>query len=271
MPQLDQTEDTDAKHILIYGPPKSGKSLLAGSLAKKFNLIWFDLESGHSVLYQLPKEQQKKIQLINIPDTNDYPIAIETCLKVIRGGPSWICAEHGKVGCPRCIERLDKDNIKPKEGKVADFVELSKTTLDTVVVFDSLTQLTNSGIANIIKGQGDDYKLQHDDWTKLGRLMDTFLGFVQVAPYHVVCISHESLVETEDKKEKIVPVAGTRNFSRNSAKYFGEVIYCEVKNKKHQFGSSTLYKMDTLTGSRSGLKLEKGEDLLEVFETSKGD
>ena len=267
MPQLDTTAESSAKHILVYGPPKSGKSLLVGKLAEHFNLIWFDLESGHDVLYQLPKEHQKRIQLIPIPDTSDYPIAIETCLKVIRGGPGWVCSEHGKVDCPRCIDRSNKNDIKPKEGNIADFVELSKTPLDTVVVFDSLTQLTNSGIANISKDHGDNYKLNYDDWAKLGRLMDTFLGFVQVAPCHVVCISHESMVETEDKKEKIVPVAGTRNFSRNSAKYFGEVIYCEVKNKKHQFGSGTTYKMDTLTGSRHGLKLEDGDSLSNLFIT----
>jgi DNA polymerase III delta prime subunit len=105
MPQLSTTQESSAKHILVYGPPKSGKSLLVGKLAEHFNLIWFDLESGHDVLYQLPKSQQERIQLISIPDTSDYPIAIETCLKVIRGGPGWVCSEHGKVNCPRCIDR----------------------------------------------------------------------------------------------------------------------------------------------------------------------
>jgi Holliday junction resolvasome RuvABC ATP-dependent DNA helicase subunit len=32
------------QHILLYGPPKSGKTLLAGMVAKAFRTFWFDLE-----------------------------------------------------------------------------------------------------------------------------------------------------------------------------------------------------------------------------------
>jgi hypothetical protein len=55
---------------------------------------------------------------------------------------------------------------------------------------------------------------------------------------------------------KLVPTAGTKAFSRNTAKYFDEVIYCEVKNKKHIAASSTVYNGNILTGSRSGATLE---------------
>ncbi len=56
--------------------------------------------------------------------------------------------------------------------------------------------------------------------------------------------------------EKLVPVAGSSNFSRNMAKYFDEVVYCEVKNKKHTFASTTTYANNKLTGGRSGFSLE---------------
>jgi len=133
---------------------------------------------------------------------------------------------------------------------------LSELPLDTIVVFDSLTQLTNSAIAHITKAQPEDYKLEYDDWANLGKLMDVFLSHVQQAGFHVVCISHETEVKMEDGKDKLVPTAGTRNFSRNTAKYFDEVVYCEVKNKKHAVGSSTTYSGNILTGSRSGTSLE---------------
>jgi hypothetical protein len=70
-----------------------------------------------------------------------------------------------------------------------------------------------------------------------------------------------------DGKPKIVPTAGTRNFSRNTAKYFDEVFYCEVRNKKHVVGSSTTYANNILTGSRSGQVTEGDSEasLLPIF------
>jgi len=255
--KLSAKSASKSHHILLFGPPKSGKTQLAGELSAKYNLIWFDLEAGVDTLLKLPSDQQDRIEVISLPDTRSYPIAIETCLKAIKGTQVDICEEHGKVGCPIC----------KKESKPFVSLALNSLPLDTIVVFDSLTQLTNSAIANITKGQPDDYKLYYDDWGNLGKLMDTFLSHVQQAPFHVVCISHETEVEMEDGKPKLVPTAGTRNFSRNTAKYFDEVCYCEVKNKKHVVGSSTVYSGGILTGSRSGAILESSTapSLIPIF------
>lgn len=251
-PKLTQT-------ALVYGPPKTGKSLLVGELAEAFNLIWFDLENGVSTLLQLPKEWQERIELISIPDTRSYPVAIETALKVIKGGPCKICETHGKVGCPVCT----------KEARAFTEVHLNNIKPDTIVVFDSLTQLTNSAIAHITKGQPDDYKLQYDDWGNLGKLMDIFLSHVQQAPFNVVCISHETEAEMEDGKLKIVPTAGTRNFSRNTAKYFGHVVYANIAVNKHKFTSSTTGILNTVAGSRSSIATEKMEkaSLVSIFKS----
>lgn len=256
--KLSQKTATKARHVLLFGPPKSGKTELCGKLAEKFNIIYFDLESGVTTLFKLPEDWQERIEVVSLPDTRSYPIAIETMLKVIKGGKVEICEEHGKVACAVC----------KKSGAPFVSLELSSLGLDTVVIVDSLTQLTNSAIAHITKDKDDLYKLQTDDWGNLGKLMDIFLSHVQQAPFHVVCISHETEVEMVDGKNKIVPTAGTRNFSRNSAKYFDEVVYCEVKNKKHVVGSSTGYATNILTGSRSGQVLESLQDqatLIPIF------
>jgi hypothetical protein len=236
--------------VLIYGPPKTGKSQLAGGISEFKKLIWFDLENGYSTLLKFPEEWKQRIEIVSIPDTRSFPIAIETCLKVIKGGPVDICDEHGKVACPVC----------KKDGKSFTKIELSKVDSDTVVVFDSLTQLTNSAIAHITKGQPDDYKLNYDDWGNLGKLMDIFLSHIQQASFNVVCISHETEAEMEDGKIKIVPVAGTKAFSRNTAKYFSHVVYAEVKNKKHNFYSTTTSASNLNTGSRTGIALENIAD-----------
>ena len=70
-------------------------------------------------------------------------------LKVITGNECHICDEHGKVSCPIC----------KKENKPEVRVCLKELSNDSVVVVDSLTQLTNSAIAFITKGQPDDYKM----------------------------------------------------------------------------------------------------------------
>jgi hypothetical protein len=258
MPKLSSIAISPIKHALLYGPPKTGKTRLAGTLAAKYNLIWFDLENGVETLRQLPLDHQERIDVLQIPDTRSFPIAIETLLKVIRGQRTEICYQHGKVSCALC-----KKNAPTK----FSIVELGSLLQDTVVVIDSLTQLTNSAIAHITKNQPDDYKLNYDDWGNLGKLMDNFLSHVQNAPFNVVCISHETEAELEDGTTKLVPTAGTRNFSRNTARYFGEVVYCQVKNKKHVFASSTTYANNILTGSRSGISLEQSSEasLLSIF------
>ena len=257
--KLSQKAAVKSKRVLLFGPPKGGKTALAGALSKAFNLLWFDLENGVDTLLQLPPECQERIEVISLRDTRSYPIAIETCLKVIKGTRGRICETHGKWNCMVCAKT-------PEETPSVE-VCLGELPLDTIVVFDSLTQLTNSAIAHITKNQPEDYKLDYDDWGNLGKLMDVFLSHVQQAGFHVVCISHETEVKMEDGKEKLVPTAGTRNFSRNTAKYFDEVIYCEIKNKRHVAGSSTAYNGNILTGSRSGAVLEAQQEasLIPIF------
>jgi len=233
--------------VLVFGPPKTGKTQIVSLLAAKHKLIWFDLENGHATLFKLPPEAQENVELISLADTRSYPIAIETCLKVIKGGKCAICEAHGKIDCGIC----------KKSGAPFTNVELNALDSNSVVVFDSLTQLTNSAISHITKDKPDDYKLDFTDWGNLGKLMDVFLSHVQQAKFNVVCISHETEVELEDGKVKLVPTAGTKNFSRNTAKYFGHCIYAQVSNLKHKFTSGTTSTMNIMVGSRTDVTLEK--------------
>lgn len=257
MAKLNTKKSSAIHRCIIFGPPKTGKSLLAGKLAEYYNLIWFDLENGHETLFQLPESWQERIELIDIPDTRSFPVAIETCLKAVKG-PVDICEEHGKAACMIC---------KRQEAPTVHVDLPALNDLETVVVFDSLTQLTSSAIAHITKSQPDDYKLDYDDWGNLGKLLEIFLSHIQQSGYHVIVISHEAEVTTEGKKAKLVPVGGTRNFSRNVPKFFDHVIYAEVKNKKHTFASSTTYATTILTGSRTDVAIENSGEpsLLQIF------
>jgi len=254
--KLNQFKQVGNQTVCLFGPPKSGKSLLAGKLAEHFKVIWFDLENGASVLLQLPVEWQERIELIQIPDTRTFPIAIETMMKVLKGSEVQICERHGKVSCALCKQK-NEPTVR---------VCLNEIDLDTIVVIDSGTQLTNSVMANIARDKDVDYKFEWDDWAKVGTTMDWCLSHIQQARYNVVYITHEAEVELEDGKSKLVPVSGTARFSRNTAKYFGHVVYCEVKNKGHRATSSTTAAVNLLTGSRTGVALENGElTLLRIF------
>ena len=273
MAKLSTKSASKTHRILLFGGPKSGKTLMSGELAEFYDLKWIDMENGHETLFQLPQEWQERIELISLPDTRSYPIAIETCLKMVKG-PVDICEEHGKVSCMVC-NRKEKDLGNPElpeefediHNSLFTRVDLDSMSENEIVVFDSLTQLSNSAIANITKDKPDDYKLNYDDWGNLGKLLDIFLSHIQQAGYNVIVISHEIEAETEGKKKTLVPVGGTRNFSRNIAKYFDHVIYAERKNKKHMFASDSCYATNILTGSRTGVRMEDSDkpSLLTIF------
>lgn len=245
--KLSAKSKSPTHRVIVYGPPKSGKTELVGGLATKYNLIWLDLENGHSTLFKRPQEEQERIELICIPDTKTYPIAIETLLKIFSVQEVSICAEHGKVSCPKCKES-------------GEFTSLSLKSLegdtDTILVIDSLTQLSNSAMNYLTRNQDELYKPEWSDYRNQGQLLDKILSQIQQARFNIVCITHETETEMEDGKKRLVPVCGTTTFSRNTAKYFDHVVYCEVKNKSHVAASSTAYSNIVLTGSRTNATVE---------------
>ena len=180
-------------------------------------------------------------------------------LKLVKG-PVSICEQHGKVGCMIC---------KRAGEEAAPTIDVDVNSMDsnTILVVDTMTQLSNSAIANITKSKPDDYKLDYDDWGNLGKLLDIVLSHIQQASYNVIVISHENEVTTEGKRTTLAPVGGTRNFSRNITKYFTDVVYLERKNKKHTCISSTTSSTSVIAGSQTGVTLEHlGEpSLLPIF------
>lgn len=246
-------KEEQTRRILVYGPPKSGKTELVGKLANDgYNLYWFDLESGINTLLKLPPEAQERITVFSIPDSKDNPIALNTGLKVIRGHPVEVCEKHGTVNCQSC----------KKESAPTQAISIRDLGPKDVVVWDSITQLKNSAISNITKGKPDDYKLERDDWGNLGKFMDMFFTYVQsTRNTNVVCITHDDISEMNNEQDKLVPVGGTRNFNRNMGKYFDDVVYCDIVNGKHIAATGTTWRNKVVTGSRSGVKLEKATDL----------
>lgn len=261
MVQLSTLKEAHYHRVCVFGPPKSGKTEIVGKLSKHFKLHWIDLENGHLTLTKLPIEQQANIDLIRVKDTRSLPIATETVMKVLSGQPTKICQEHGKVNCPICLKNAPQ---------AFDLIDLSTFGPQDILVIDSLTQLSNSIMAVVTKGKPDDYKFEWDDYLAQGTRLDLNLSLIQQATYNCVVITHEAEIELEDKSKKLVPVAGTAKFSRNTAKYFDHIVYCGRVGTKHIAASSTSYRPNVLTGSRTDISIEKSSEpsLFEIFGVS---
>ncbi len=262
--KLDQYKAQAAKHVLIYGAPKSGKTAGLAQLAAKFRLHILDNEDSVKTLLNpalVKPEWRDNINVYSIPDKQTYPMAIETTLKVIKGGPCPICHAHGKVSCPLPACKVDG---------AFSTIDVNKFEVDKdILVIDSYSQLAESAMNYIMKADiakdNWDAKAGWDEYGKQGRILERIGSTIQIAPYNVVVSSHEMMVEMEDKTKKIVPIGGTSNVSKVFAKYFDEVVYCEVVNRTHRLVSSTTSKPNVLAGSRSGVELQAGQTLLSLF------
>ena len=158
--KLNKAVKSSVQRVCLYGPPKSGKTQLAGALAEHYNILWFDLENGYTTLFKLPEAWQERIELVRIPDSKESPIAVDTMLKVVKGLPTKICEDHGRVMCPKCI----KGENTP--------VHLNDLDGSWVVVIDSGTQFTASAVAHVTSGQSDTYKLDFGDWGNVKTLCE---------------------------------------------------------------------------------------------------
>jgi AAA domain len=267
---LSEYQDNMSTKVLVYGPPKAGKTDLVGQLAEVFTLHWLDLEHGIRTLLNKERFNQawlKNVNYFNIPDHVEYPIAITTVQEILKGGLKKICQDHGVPACARCQ--------KDPKGRWSE-VDIMKFTSKDILVIDSATQLGRSAInKSALKGiqaKGPDYKFERDDFGAQGRALDLVFNKFQVLPINIAVISHEMDGEKEpDKAEKLVPISGTANHSKTVSKYFDELAYCYVQNGRHRVANSTTFRPGVQTGGRSGVKLDTMEvpSLVPLFDPSR--
>lgn len=245
--------------MLFYGPPKTGKTRLAGQAAKIpeiQNIYMFSLENGHEVLIHecgLTEEEMDKITLFKIQDTTDEPIAIETMLKAMSSKSDIrICDKHGRVDCAICL----KNN-----GLFTKFC-LAKCTHNDIVIIDTGTKLGESALAATMIGRDSMAKPGWDEYGIQGKWLTDILSVVEQASFTNFIVTCHALFEKDDDGvEKVFPLMGTRPFSLRVAGKFGTVVYLDKKMNKHVAGSSSTYRGNVLTGSRVGAKLEAAKEI----------
>jgi hypothetical protein len=142
---------------------------------------------------------------------------------------------------------------------------VSEFTDKDILVIDSGSHLARSAmnkatLKEIQKPGGEEYKPTFTDYAVQGAQMEEILSLIQVSNLNVIMITHELESESLEGREKIVPVAGTRNFSLTCAKYFDAVVYCTVLNKKHKAYSSSTYSPTIITGSRLPIDIDTAAD-----------
>lgn len=244
--------------ILIYGPPKSGKTRLVGTaiaLPEVKRIFWFDLENGVETLLHmgLSDADLEKVTVFRVANTRDNPIGIETMLRAFSAKtPIQICDAHGKVACAACTAA--KASFTP--------FRLGDCTHEDLIVIDSGSELGDSALAAACKGKPIEYKPTFDDYGTAGKWLGDLCSTIQQAHHtNFVVITHEIALEDDDGKDKFFPLVGTKNFSLKVSKYFGTVVYTSRKLGKHVAGSSSVYRPDVLTGSRVNATLEKSPEV----------
>jgi hypothetical protein len=240
--------------ILLYGPPKGGKTLLActaAELDEVENVYLIDLENGSEAVVNsgMSDEALAKIKLIRIADTRDDPVAIETILKAFTSKvPLNLCELHGRIECAECKKAGDP------------FIKwsLSSCSHRDVVILDSGSQLGDSALAAACLGKPGMYKPTFDEYGMVNKWLGDICSVLQQCFHtNVVVITHEIALKDDEDKDKIFPLMGSKAFSMKCAKYFGTVAYVHKKLGKHVAGSSSTYRADLLTGSRLNIALEK--------------
>ncbi|WCD44287.1 putative ATPase [Polaromonas phage Tiera] len=249
--------------VLLYGPPKTGKTRLAGTAIRipEFRRIfWFDGENGYETLLNmgLTADELAKVTLFRIKDTRDKPIFVETMLKALATkSANKFCDRHGKWECPDC----------KKASLPFTSFDLRELTHNDLVVIDSGSALGDSALNACMLGSDSMAKPGWDEYAIQGKWLGDILMQIQAATNtNFLVITHEIAIES-DKKEVIYPLIGTKNFSMKCAKYFGTVAYVEKKAGKHVAGSSSLYRHNLVTGSRVNAQIEKKDatDMRTIF------
>lgn len=251
MPTLETLSTSPQTHrLILFGAPGSGKTASIGKLATTHHIIYFSLENGHQTLLNpefVPIEARKNIDIIQMFDTPETPIACTALDAFFKDRKGVFCDAHGRNNCPICAR-----------SKAPTYtVDLESLTPHDIIVIDSLTQWQES-ISFYLTKDSPDSKGDFEYYRKLGLYLGRALSRIQlIKSCSIIVISHEASTEPITGSEKIGPAGGTKNFARNNARYFDGAYHLYKENKRHRMASSSLYSTIIDTKDRSAFDAGK--------------
>lgn len=261
MRSLDTISATKQTHrLLLYGAPGSGKTWAVGQLATTHKLYYFSLENGHQTLLNpecVPVEARKNIVVISMLDTPENPIACTSLDTFFKQRNGVFCDAHGRISCPLCMKEFGNEFSKH-----STTIDLASLTPNDIIVIDSLTQweasisfYLNRTTEGEIPRSGDSV---FDYYRKLALYLNRSLSRIQILKEcSIIVITHEVDAESVTGNDKIVPAGGSKNFSRQNARYFDGVYHMYKQNKVHKMASSSTYSTTIDTKDRSGFDASK--------------
>lgn len=190
----------DRIRVIIQGPPKAGKSVLAMQFPKPY-FIDLDVNLGGPIRYA----QRAGLAL---------PVGYDTVDK----------DEKGLTVKPQ--ERYIRLNKLLQEAQ-------QNPDIETIVV-DSATQLTQILVDEVCRQQGksspDDFKDGRQFWGFFGRLGVGVMAALKVMRKHIVLTAHEK-INKDDKGNVILPIkiAWPGQLGQVIGAYFTDVWRCETK------------------------------------------
>lgn len=257
--RLEQPGHEPKQMAMFYGESFSGKTYAAAQFAKKYKLIWFDLENGATTLAKaIPEEFYDNVELIQVMDSQENPIATTTLAKVIKAKQE--VKIHPETGAM----------YNPAKDKDVEPIALDPSSWDTnhILVIDSLTALSDSSMNYFLGPNASDLQFKSKEFKHYdmqGLYLKNLFVNAQRLKCHVIFITHQEELEQEDGTNKLTPLGGTRNFARTIARKFDHVVHCRVHNRKHALNSVTTKDHKVIAGSRLNVDVTDLDTLLDLF------
>lgn len=252
MSKLKRKDSPSSGATCLYGEPGAGKTALALDLANHgFNVHLLDLEHGSDVAQIVVEDENfSNVDIYEINDGPTNPNAIKLVSRILNcSGEISFCVKHSRTICKEC----------EKDGGEFEHINAKEFSSNEVLVIDSATQLISSAVTHSSGARKvlESKKLDWDNWNDLGQLMDFVFAKAQKANFPVIFIAHELTIPLPDGSQKLSPIGGTLNYSRNFTRFFNNVIRCSVKNGTHRLQS--LPKDNTKAKAKNRFNLDINE------------
>jgi DNA polymerase III delta prime subunit len=275
--EQQQLEHRAAHHILLYGLPKTGKTLVAASVAKLDfirKVYYFDLDNGFASVINaeltpgvpyLTDAELDKIEVMPIVDSPAGDVDTFEKMNIVNEEVPKAALILSKVLRERKTHYYSYDlqglAVKPTANTI-DFNFHQLTNKDCIVI-DSGTQLSNS-LYTLAQVANPDYRDPRKWWGAFTQNANALLSKLQSSKAHIVMVCHANVIEADPikmTKAETIPIFGSAPYSRNVGRYFDSVIYLHVSAGKYKSISLASSKGRVMAGTRFNIDISTLDNL----------